>query len=59
MLQLLAKFKAPLNLKNNQGHTPLYLAKTQASGVMREALLELLSEAQIAQVSGYKIMQGS
>ena len=50
MLKLLAKSGAPLDVRDPRGHTPLFYAKQQASGVMKKALVELLGEENAAQV---------
>ncbi|XP_073244839.1 poly [ADP-ribose] polymerase tankyrase-like isoform X3 [Porites lutea] len=46
LLKFLASFEAPLALRDSQGHTPLYYAKQQGSGVMAEALIELLGQTE-------------
>lgn len=51
MLKFLASFEAPLSLKDSEGHTPLYYAKQQRSGVMKMALDELLEKAEASKVS--------
>ena len=51
MLKFLASFEAPLSLKDSEGHTPLYYAKQQGSGIMKMALEELLEEAETSKVS--------
>lgn len=51
MLKFLASFEAPLSLKDSEGHTPLYYAKQQGSGVMKMALEELLEKAEASKVS--------
>lgn len=51
MLKFLASFEAPLSLKDSEGHTPLYYAKQQGSGIMKMALEELLDEAEASKVS--------
>lgn len=51
MLKFLASFEAPLSLKDSEGHTPLYYAKQQISGVMKMALEELLEKAEASKVS--------
>lgn len=51
MLNFLAGFDAPLSLRDTDGHTPLYYAKQQGSGVMAKALMELLGEAAAKEVS--------
>ena len=51
MLKFLASFEAPLSLKDSEGHTPLYYAKQQGSGIMKMALEELLEEAEASKVS--------
>lgn len=50
LLNFLASFEAPLTLKDSEGHTPLYYARQQGSGVMAKALVELLGEAEANQV---------
>ncbi|KAL9986739.1 hypothetical protein ACROYT_G000926 [Oculina patagonica] len=44
LLKFLASFEAPLALKDSEGHTPLYYAKQQGSGIMKMALEELLGD---------------
>ncbi len=51
MLKFLASFEAPLSLKDLEGHTPLYYAKQQGSGIMKIALEELLEKAEASKVS--------
>ena len=51
MLKFLASFEAPLSLKDSEGHTPLYYAKQQVSGIMKMALEELLDKAEASKVS--------
>ena len=51
MLKFLVSFEAPLSLKDSEGHTPLYYAKQQGSGIMKMALEELLEEAEASKVS--------
>ena len=51
MLNFLAGFDAPLSLRDTDGHSPLYYAKQQGSGVMAKALKELLGEAAAKEVS--------
>lgn len=51
MLKFLASFETPLSLKDSEGHTPLYYAKQQGSGVMKMALEELLEKAEASKVS--------
>lgn len=42
-------------LKDSQGHTPLYYAKQQGSGVMAKALVELLGETEANKVSAISL----
>lgn len=51
MLKFLASFESPLSLKDLEGHTPLYYAKQQGSGIMKIALEELLEKAEASKVS--------
>ena len=51
MLKFLASFEAPLSLKDSEGHTPLYYAKQQGSGIMKMALEELLEKAEADKVN--------
>ena len=51
LLKFLASFEAPLALRDSQGHTPLYYAKQQGSGVMAEVLIELLGQTEANRVS--------
>ena len=41
LLKLLVQKGAPVNLKNKDGHGPLFYAKQQMSGVMAEVLRSL------------------
>lgn len=50
MLMLLANCGAPLDLRDCHGHTPLFYAKRQVSGVMKKALVELIGAERASQV---------
>ena len=54
-MRFLAGFDAPLALRDSEGHTPLYYAKQQRSGVMRKVLEELLPEEEARKVRFHPI----
>lgn len=53
MLNFLAGLDAPLAVRDSDGHTPLYYAKQQGSGIMAKALLEILEDSEAINVSFY------